>query len=313
MIQCQCDESEADGRRSSHSAHSSVAVDDEALVEVIRAAHRLQMDQITVIAMKLAVTRISSLRRLALCYSLSLDEIRMRHEVAERDALLARQFQDDQRKLARQPQEGPEGEGDDPTKSAAATPTTNVPPAPAEPEPIPLSWWGATTSRTVEDTRKRDVIEQHKWLVQAFVDVVLDFCPTAPSADPDGLLDDGMRWLIVNARQTISSARAQKIFINNDKFMTSSSNRYHPRDVANLASVLPFVARVKFATEVLKKDAITLNTNRGKSPQFIENQLTCVGMSQADLERWVPSAADEKKVVEDVWFASRSKSDHKST
>lgn len=64
----------------------------------------------------------------------------MRHEVAERDALLARQFQDDQRKLARQPQEGPEGEGDDPTKSAAATPKTNVPPAPAEPEPIPLSW-----------------------------------------------------------------------------------------------------------------------------------------------------------------------------
>ena len=77
--------------------------------------------------------------------------------------------------------------------------------------------------------------------------------------------------------------------------------------------MLPFVARVKFATEVLKKDAITLNTHRGKSPQFIESQLTRVGMSQAELERWVASAADEKKVVEDVWFASRSKSDHKST
>ena len=222
MTQWQRDESEADGRRFFHSAHSSVAVDDDALVEVIRAAHRLQMDQITVIAMKLAVTRISFLRRLALCYSLSPDEIRTRQEVAERDALLARQFQDDQRKLARRPQEGLEGDGEDLTKSTVATDDTNAPPAPAEPEPIPLFWWGATTSSTVEDTRKRDVIEQHKWLVQAFVDVVLDFCPTAPSADPDGLLDDGMRWLIVNARQTISSARAQKIFVNNDNFMTSS-------------------------------------------------------------------------------------------
>lgn len=263
-------------------------MDHDELVELIRAAHRLQFDQVLFSAGQVAMTRLPPLRRLGLCHIFGLDESRIRQEATELVEMARRKTEKRERDQSRIDSAltlGINHESGTPklTPTSARVADAGILGPVQKPEPKTLL------------SRER-LLGDKAWTVAAFVDVVLNFDIQPPFRDADGLIDDSIRWQIMSARYQISAACAAQCMEKNITYTRSTYCRYNPHDIAIIVSTLPYVTRSKFQVEVALRFQ-----RQPEPPQLATGGLIRVGQSQGELESWIGSAGAEEAAVIAAW------------